>query len=100
NDKPKPQPGHLDAAETPADAGAPADAPVVIVAQDASVTQTDGAPAPDVAEPDAAVDGRPALPLNAVPAPWVSEDIGPVGMKGGAGRTGQGAGAPGRFHVQ
>jgi hypothetical protein len=68
--------------------------PDAAVPADANVIPTDSA------TPDAATDARPTLPTNAVPAPWVSEDIGAVGVKGGAGRTGQGANAPGRFHVQ
>jgi hypothetical protein len=47
------------------------------------------------AEPDAgSADTRPMLPTAAVPAPWKSEDIGMVGMMGGAGRS------RGRFHVK
>jgi hypothetical protein len=42
--------------------------------------------------PDAA--SRPTLPTAAVPEPWKSEDIGMVGMPGGAGRS------RGRFHVK
>src|SRR5882757_10200546 len=45
----------------------------------------------DTAIADAATDGRPVLPAAAIPAPWVSEDIGMVGVAGGAGRTNQGA---------
>jgi hypothetical protein len=42
------------------------------------------------AAPDGAVDSKPTLSMSPVPAPWVSEDIGPVGMPGGSGRvTGQ-----------
>ena len=52
-------------------------------------------------EPDAGpVNTRPTLPMNPVPAPWLSENVGMPGMAGGAGRVGQAANHPGRFDVQ
>jgi hypothetical protein len=33
------------------------------------------------------VDARPGLPAAAIPAPWISEDVGAVGMAGGSGQT-------------
>jgi hypothetical protein len=66
---------------------------------DAPLVGTDAAPA-DAPAPDAAMDSRLALPMAAVPAPWVGEDIGGPGMPGASGRTGQAAATPARFHVR
>jgi hypothetical protein len=99
----KPVTGHDSSTTSTADGGSTPsqqDGSVVIVADAAVPADANSVPEDASAPPDAAVDGRPMLPTNAVPAPWVSEDIGAVGVKGGAGRTGQSATAPGRFHVQ
>jgi hypothetical protein len=63
-------------------------APEVDAAVEVDAAGDDAAVTADAQEVDAPVDTRPELPMTAVPAPWMGEDIGMVGMVGGSGRSG------------
>jgi hypothetical protein len=61
---------------------------------DASTPPDASAPPPPPDAEATPADARPVLPAAAIPAPWTSEDVGLVGIAGGAGQT------PGTYQVR